>query len=174
MDSVPTIVITGFMGTGKTAVAKSLAKQLGVAIIDLDRFITEGTGRTPAQIIAQDGEQAFRTIETKALTDIVRAGRAGVIALGGGAWIEETNRTVIEEHKCLAVWLDTPFAECWKRIQSSGEDRPLGRTEQQARDLFERRRPVYQLATLHVEVLSDETAPELATRIKAKLAMFDT
>jgi shikimate kinase len=170
VTSIPIIVIIGFMGSGKTSVAQTLAAQLGLETTDLDNFITRAVGRTPAQIITQDGEQAFRAIETNALGKLFQTTSAGVIALGGGAWIEETNRSLIDENRCLSIWLDTPFEKCWKRIQSSAESRPLGKTEQQARDLFERRRPVYQLATLHFEVLSDETAAELAARIISKLA----
>jgi len=169
VDSVPTIVITGFMGSGKTAVAQALAALLNLPMIDLDEFITDAVGRTSAQIIGDDGERAFRKIETDALRSLLRAPR-GVIALGGGAWIEGTNRTLIDEHNCLTIWLDTSFAECWKRIQSSEEERPLGKTEQQAKDLFERRRPVYELATLHLRVLDNETADELAARLKAHVA----
>lgn len=173
LSEVPIIVIIGFMGCGKTAVARSLAAQLNLETTDLDDFITETVGRTPAQIITEDGEQAFRAIETSALGKLLQTTRAGVIALGGGAWIEDTNRKLIKKNDCISVWLDTPFDECWRRIQSSNEERPLGKTEQQAKELFERRRRVYQLATLHVEVLSDETADELATRIKSKLAMLN-
>jgi shikimate kinase len=174
VSSIPTIVIVGFMGSGKTAVGRALAAQLNLVMTDLDRLITDASGRTPAEIITQDGERAFREIESNALREILKTTRAGIIALGGGAWIEETNRRLIGANNCLTIWLETPFEKCWKRIQSSGEERPLGKTEQQAKDLFERRRPVYQLATLHVEALSDETADELATRIKSELATFNT
>jgi shikimate kinase len=173
LREIPIIVIIGFMGSGKTAVAQSLAAQLNLETTDLDDFITEAVGRTPAQIIVEDGEQAFRAIETNTLGELLQTTGAGVIALGGGAWIEDTNRKLLKKNDCLSIWLDTPFEECWKRIQSSNEERPLGKNEQQARDLFESRRPLYQLATLHFEVLSDETPTELATRIKAKLTSLN-
>jgi shikimate kinase len=165
VNSIPTIVIVGFMCSGKSAVAHSLAAQLNLKMIDLDKFVTETVGRTPAQIIAQDGEPAFRAIETEALTSVLQRSFAGVIALGGGAWIEETNRKLIEKNKCLSIWIDTAFDECWKRIQSSSEERPLGKTEQQAKELFERRRPIYKLATIHLKVGADETAGKLAARV---------
>jgi shikimate kinase len=169
VNSIPTIVIVGFMGSGKTAVAQSLAAQLNLPLIDLDKFITDNVGRTPAQIITQEGERAFRIVENLALTKILRQAQTNVIALGGGTWIEEANRKLIMQHKCFTVWLDTPFDECWRRIESSTEYRPLGRSEEQAKELFERRRPVYELATLHVKVLPDETVDALAARIKVKI-----
>src|SRR5688500_14997164 len=142
------IVITGFMGSGKTSVARELARRLDLAMVDLDERITEREGRSPAQLIIDEGEKAFRAIESEVLRELLEKGTASVIALGGGAWIEEVNRNVINQHSCLSVWLDVPFEVCWSRIEASGDDRPLGRTRQQAQALYDRRRSVYKLAKL--------------------------
>ncbi|HEU4870213.1 MAG TPA: shikimate kinase, partial [Pyrinomonadaceae bacterium] len=56
------IVITGFMGCGKSRVARALAQNLNVSFVDLDESITARTGRTPAQLIDEDGEPAFRRV----------------------------------------------------------------------------------------------------------------
>jgi shikimate kinase len=50
-----------------------------------------------------------------------------VIALGGGAWIEERNRDLIEQYSFTSIWLDAPFEVCWARIKDSDEERPLGK-----------------------------------------------
>src|ERR1041385_2146233 len=100
------IVITGFMGCGKSRIARALAQNLNVRFLDLDESITARTGRTPAQLIDEDGELAFRRIETDTLREVLNAGEAGVIALGGGAWIEAANRELIEQYRCSSVWLD--------------------------------------------------------------------
>ncbi|HJY30912.1 MAG TPA: shikimate kinase [Pyrinomonadaceae bacterium] len=167
----PPIVITGFMGCGKSRIARALAQNLNVRFVDLDERITAGTGRTPAQLIDQDGEPAFRNIETDSLREILKAGDAGVLALGGGAWIEAANRELINEYGCASVWLDVPFEVCWARIETGAEDRPLGRTKDQAAALYERRRPVYQLANLHIPVLGHEDLDELISRIKPRLEL---
>ena len=161
------IVITGFMGCGKSKVAGALAQYLNVSMVDLDESITARTGRTPAQLIDEDGEPAFRRIETNTLREVLQSGEAGVIALGGGAWIEPANRELINEYECSSVWLDVPFEVCWARIEYAAEDRPLGRTKAQAAALYERRRPVYQLATIHIPVLGHEELDELITKINA-------
>jgi shikimate kinase len=158
------------MGCGKSVVARALAAHLNVSFVDLDESITDRTGRTPAQLIKEDGESAFRCIETDTLREVLDAGEAGVIALGGGAWIEAANRELINQYGCSSVWLDVPFEVCWTRIESGGEDRPLGRTKSQAATLYERRRPVYQLATIHVPLLGHEDLDDLISVIKPRFS----
>lgn len=150
-----TIVITGFMGSGKTRVARELARRLDVAMIDLDDAITERELKSPAQLIVEHGESYFRAIESRVLGELLQTRAAGIIALGGGAWIEETNRKLVSECNCLSVWLDVPFEVCWTRIEASAEDRPLAKTREQAAALYQRRRPSYQLASVHVKSLED-------------------
>lgn len=159
------IVITGFMGCGKSKVARELARRFNVLFIDLDEKITQREGRSPAQLIVEDGERAFRAIESNTLREVLDTKTAGVIALGGGAWIEERNRAAIDSGKCVTVWLDVPFEICWSRIETSAEDRPLGRTKSQALELYERRRPIYELAKIHIAVEGHESIDTLVTQI---------
>ncbi len=107
------IIVVGFMGCGKTAVAEALARRLGCAMVDLDSFITDREGRSPAEIIVQDSEPQFREIETRALKVVLEEDAARVIALGGGAWMVDANRALVARHDCLSVWLDAPFDLCW-------------------------------------------------------------
>ena len=158
------IVFTGFMGCGKSKIAREIARRLNVAMVDLDERITEREGRSPAQLIVEDGEPAFRAVETETLRDVLESGDATVISLGGGAWIQEANRALVAQYSCLSVWLDAPFDLCWARIESSEEIRPLGRSRDQALALYEQRRPVYQLADVHVTV-GEETLEDLVSGI---------
>ena len=154
------------MGCGKTRVARELARRLDVVMVDLDDQITKRAGRTPAQLIVEDGEPAFRAMEFDTLRHVLQIGEAKVIALGGGAWIQEANRRILDQHDCLSVWLDAPFEMCWTRISASQEDRPLGRTRDQALALFEQRRPVYELANVHIAI-HDEIFENLVSRIQS-------
>jgi shikimate kinase len=153
------------MGCGKSKVAHELALRRNAVIVDLDEWITTRVGRSPAQLINEEGEPAFRVIETNALRELLQTEEAGVIALGGGAWIEEANRELIDRYSCTTVWLDTPFAICWERIEAAEEDRPLGRTREDAEERYNLRRPIYALAQLHIPVGAEETVDDLVDRI---------
>ncbi len=152
------------MGCGKTRVARELARQLNVVMVDLDDQITKRVGRSPAQLIVEEGEPGFRVIESDTLRHVLQIGEAKVIALGGGAWIQEANRRLLDQYGCISVWLDAPFEMCWTRISVSQEDRPLGRTREQALALYEQRRPVYELAKIHIPI-REENFEELISRV---------
>lgn len=154
------------MGCGKTRVARELARQLDVVMIDLDDQITKRVGRTPAQLIVEEGEPAFRDVESETLRYVLETGEARVIALGGGAWIQKANRQLLDQYDCISVWLDAPFEMCWTRISNSQEDRPLGRTREQALVLYEQRRPIYKLAKVHVAI-GEEKFENLISRIQS-------
>ena len=160
------IVLVGFMGCGKTTVGQELARRLGGDFIDLDTFIAENIGRTPAEIIRDDGEPAFRSIETRALEEVLRERGVRVIALGGGAWTMPANRTLVENQNCLSIWLDGPFELCWKRISAEGNPtRPLAPDRETARKLYEERHAAYRLAQLRIDVGTDKGLAEILVEI---------
>lgn len=160
------VVITGFMGSGKTSVARALAQILNCEMVDLDLAISDRERRTPKEIIELDGENAFREIETQVLREVLEAGLTRVIALGGGAWTMKRNRELITAHSGFAVWLDVPFRLCWQRISASGNERPLARNETQARKLYRARRAAYIQASLRIEARNksfSEVVKEIVT-----------
>jgi shikimate kinase len=151
-------IILGFMGCGKTTVATDLARQLECKFIDLDSFITESQGRSPAEIIEQDGEPAFRQIESLALTEVLKDHNARVIALGGGTWAIPANRTLIALYDCLTVWLDAPFETCWQRIIDRGKTvRPLAPDRETAKARYDLRRDDYALAERSIPILPSDS-----------------
>ena len=158
------IVILGFMGCGKTTVAKELARQLDCEFVDLDSFITERHTRSPAEIIQEEGEESFREIETLALRDVLQDKQAHVIALGGGTWTIPANRTLVALHDCVTVWLDAPFEVCWKRI-SGQTNRPLAPDRDTARARYESRRGDYALAERPIAVDEFDAVETLAEQI---------
>lgn len=159
------IIIVGFMGCGKSRVARELAKLLNCVAVDLDKVIAEETGRTAKEIIEEDGEQAFREVETDTLRRTLEAESARVISLGGGAWIRQGNRELVTNHNALSVWIDTPFQICWQRIQAARNKRPLARNREQAKALFNERRPTYALAAQRVPVRGVDASSKAALAI---------
>lgn len=159
------IVLTGFMGAGKSTVAESLASRFDSRMIDLDALIAGREGRSITDIIDEDGEPRFREIETRALLDTLEYKDAHVIALGGGTWTLEHNRALIAEHDCITVWLDAPFELCWKRITSQHTLRPLARNQEKARQLYDLRISCYSQAMLRVEITFDKSIEDLTSSI---------
>ncbi len=164
------IVVIGFMACGKTEVARVVANQLNLKMIDLDEEITSSERRSPAELIREEGEGSFRNIESASLQRVLEQNEANVIALGGGAWIQPANRQLLAAKNATIVWLDTPFEICWNRIESSSEDRPLGTTKEQASELFKQRYPIYELAPIRIDVIGTDTPPEIAGRVLDLLA----
>jgi shikimate kinase len=150
------IVITGFMGAGKTTLARELARALACDAVDLDALITAREGRSPRELIDEEGEAAFREIESRALAVALGTKAARVVALGGGAWAIEGNRAAVRaEPDCFTVWLDAPFDLCGERVgvaDGDGGERPLARERERARALYDERRALYGLADARVGV----------------------
>ena len=165
------IVILGFMGSGKTTVARELARALNCHAIDLDALISEREKRSPASILKQSGEDEFRRIETETLCHVLEEQSTGVatriVALGGGAWTLQRNRDLISAHNGVTIWLDAPFELCWERIEAGGSARPLAPSRERAEKLYRERRPVYELANVHI-VISETTAAAKAARTIAE------
>jgi shikimate kinase len=113
--SIKRIVLTGFMGSGKTTVGRLLAAQLGWSFIDLDDEIVRRHGCSIADIFAVSGELLFRNTETEALTALLRESRI-VLALGGGAIETEANRDLLStSEQTLVILLTAPFGTLYER-----------------------------------------------------------
>jgi shikimate kinase len=161
----PRIVIVGFMGCGKTTVAKALAARLECGMLDLDAIIATQQNLSVPELINERGESGFRDAETAALQAVLDRQTPRIIALGGGAWTLERNRDLINKHGCHTVWLDAPYDLCWQRISAQSVPRPLAPEDPTARKLFSERHPLYALANLRVRVTDKTSADDLAAEI---------
>ncbi len=156
------IFLTGFMGSGKSTIGEALADLLGRPFVDLDARIEAITNRSIPDIIARDGEERFRQIESETLRRTARTSNA-IIALGGGAITREENRRLILD-KGISIWLDVPFDICWQRIQQDENVRPLAPDEATARQRYTERQPLYQQSLLRISA-ADQTPAEVAAEI---------
>lgn len=159
------IALTGFMGVGKSSVARHLSNLLEIENIDLDAFIEETEGRGVAEIIDAEGIDAYREIETRCLLHVLNELNAGIISLGGGTFTIPRNREMIREKGIVTVWLETSFEHCWYNIKSSKKDRPLARDKRAAKKLFDERQKIYCLADWHFIIRPEFTSYDIATQI---------
>jgi shikimate kinase len=161
------VILVGFMGAGKTSVGAELARLLGWPFEDLDDRIQSCEGRTIEEIFRDSGEAEFRRCEHMALRDLLAESESNcrVIALGGGAFAQPGNASLLRDRNIPSVFLDAPVQELFRRCQKQELNRPLRQNEAQFRNLYDMRRPLYMTATHHVETdgkLISETAAEVA------------
>lgn len=162
------LVLTGYMGAGKTSVGRRVAGRLGRAFVDADREIETRAGMPIPEIFATRGEVWFRRTEETVIREIL-GGEPGVLALGGGALESERTRGLVTRVADV-VWLRAGIDVAWARVEGSG--RPLAGD----RARFERRalarEPAYRAAAA-LEVDADGPADEIAARVAAWAAQRD-
>jgi shikimate kinase len=156
------IVLTGFMGAGKSTVGRRLAKRLGLEFVDTDELIEALAGKSVKDIFKADGEGRFREYERdvlKTLAESAGSGRAGmVVSTGGGIIKDPVNRTNLKRIG-LVVWLKVSLDDAVKRTTRGGrmdEERPLlanGGKEAAGKLLLERE-PFYAEADVIVDTTS--------------------
>lgn len=162
------IVLTGFMGAGKTTVGRELANRLAWPFVDLDERIEARAGATVRELFERDGEAAFRSIEREELAGALAADPA-VVATGGGTLAFPANLELARQ-RGLVVWLNPTFATIVRRMGGRGkEDRPLFRDEESAFALYRQRLAAYGGADLKLDVGEEEAAAEVAARLHLRI-----
>jgi shikimate kinase len=142
------IYLVGFMGAGKTSVARALARRLGWRAVDIDDMIEQRERQSVASIFARQGEPYFRSLERTVLMDQVPT-RHLVVSTGGGTFVDVQNRAVIKGDGAT-VWLDVPFHRILSRVPADGR-RPLAADRTEFERLFLLRRAAYADAHYRVD-----------------------
>ena len=142
------LYLVGFMGSGKTTLARALGRRLGWRHVDLDEEIERREGRSVSQVFAEHGEAYFRKAEREVLLAFLPM-RNVVVATGGGTFVQPANRADILADG-VVVWLDVPFARIVDRVPSDGR-RPLAADRDAFAALFEERRAAYRQAHLRLD-----------------------
>ena len=168
----PRVVLIGPPGCGKSTVAGVLAERLGLAARDTDTDVEVVAGKSVADVFLEDGEPRFRALEREAVTQAL-AVHDGVLALGGGAVLDEYTQAALEAYAAaggVVVFLDVSLAHAGPRV-GFNQARPLllGNPRAKWQALMDGRRPVYErLATLRV--LTDARTPgQVAHEIETAL-----
>ena len=145
-----TVTLVGLMGAGKSTVGRRLAQAMGRDFYDSDDEIEKAAGLPISEIFALHGEAEFRRGEQKVLARLL-SGPPHVLATGGGAYLNPDTRALLRQ-QAVTVWLAADLDTLWKRV-SKRSHRPLLRTDnprQVLSDLFESRKPIYDLADIKV------------------------
>jgi shikimate kinase len=159
------LALTGFMGVGKSSVARHLEHMTGCPRIDLDAMVEQSAGKAISEIIEAGGEERFREIEAEALAKVIESNQGCILSLGGGTWTVATNRDLIKQSGFTSIWLESSFEHCWYNIKFSRKERPLARDKDAARELFDQRQKLYCLADWHFLVKPGSTSYDVALEI---------
>lgn len=167
------IVITGFMGTGKTAVGLELARRLGRAFVDTDEILTERLGTSLGEFFRQHGEERFRREEQKLVSELGKLNGL-VIATGGGTMLLAVNRETLARNGEI-ICLEAAPEVVIRRLEETG-DRPLlpeGKVRERVYSLLELRKGSYAMIPRHIDT-SHLTLHEVVDRILNHLGLDES
>lgn len=151
------IVLTGFMGSGKSTVGPLIAERLGWRFVDVDNVIEHDAGMAIAQIFATRGEAAFRELEYATIARLAHKEKL-VLALGGGAIEREETRTLLlNSPGTLLVHLEVELKTTLARCGGTEGTRPVLADQANLAARYERRLPLYR--TAHVSIRADDKTP---------------
>ncbi|HWP64329.1 MAG TPA: shikimate kinase [Candidatus Limnocylindria bacterium] len=168
------LILTGFMGTGKTEVGRRLARATQRPFVDTDKLVEAAAGRSIAEIFATEGEVRFRALEREAVQQAVAVPNA-VVATGGGALLDPDSRRLLLSAGPVVCLTATP-EEILRRL-GDAEDRPLLRGGTPAerlakiRAILDAREASYSLATHRIDTTGrsvDELVSEIRTLVGAE------
>src|SRR3984957_15735276 len=170
MQRVSRLILTGFMGAGKSTVGAILARDLGWRFLDLDQVIETNSHRTVAEIFRDYGEAEFRRLERQTVQQLSNDEEI-VLALGGGTVEDESTRSLLihSPGNCL-VFLHAELPELLARCTAEGKTRPLLTEPEAVEARHARRLPHYRAA--HVTVTTSGLAPqEVANQVLAQVSL---
>ncbi|MGW5850784.1 shikimate kinase [Streptomyces sp. NPDC055254] len=171
MTGGPLVVLVGPMGSGKSTVGSLLAERLGVGYRDTDADIVAAEGREISDLFVDEGEPYFRELERRAVAAAV-AEHTGVLALGGGAVLDEGTRELLAGRP--VAYLSMDVEEAVRRV-GLGAARPLlaVNPRRQWRELMDARRPLYTEVARVVVATDDRTPEEVAQAVLDALELKD-
>lgn len=161
------VILIGFMGCGKSSVAVKLSYRLKQAMTDTDSLIEKRQGKTIAEIFAQDGEDAFRKMETEVLMGLKETAKNQVISVGGGVPVREENRILMKEIGKV-VYLRAKPETLYERVKDD-TGRPLlqcSDPQEKIRTLLEERKEAYEAAADLIVDVDDKNFGQILYEIE--------
>ena len=164
--SVPTIVLVGPPGSGKSTIGRRLSRALSTRLTDTDEMIEQRMGKTCGEVFSELGEPEFRRIEEQVVAEALT--HDGIVSLGGGAVISQATRDLLADHN--VVYLEISIAEGVRRTEGNNSRPVLQAADPEARyrALYEARRAFYEDAATF-KVRSDERSPQ---RVVAEILSY--
>jgi shikimate kinase len=155
------VYLVGFMGAGKSSVARALARRLDWRVEDIDERIEARERRDIPTIFRQEGEPYFRGVEREELIGLL-SNRGTVVATGGGTFIDPSSRALMLRDGAV-IWLDAPLPTILARVPLDGR-RPLAADRHEMESLYNQRRAAYSLAHFRLDA-GKASIEELVDRI---------
>jgi Shikimate kinase len=171
MEQGKNIFLIGFMGTGKSTIAKKLADELLYEYVEMDQIISEREGKMITQIFEEQGEVYFRELETS-LLDEIQQGTGKIVSCGGGVILHEKNQRIMKE-KGVVILLSASAETIFERVKNSGS-RPLLNTNMNLdyiKQLYKKRYPLYLQASQIVIDTEGKNVDDLCDEIKEKVGV---
>ncbi|MCP6757643.1 MAG: shikimate kinase [Fischerella sp. CENA71] len=158
------LYLIGMMGAGKTTLGRMLARELKYGFVDTDDLLEKAAGKTINQIFAEEGEAAFRQLESQILAQVCAFTKL-VIATGGGIILRRDNWSYL--HHGIIIWLDASVEILYKRLAEDTTRPLLQDTDPQGklRSLLEQRQALYNQADLRITITAEETSEQIIKRI---------
>ncbi len=160
------IILTGFMGCGKTSVGIRLSYTLRRTLIDTDKWIEKKQGKTVSEIFASEGEEAFRRMESECIRELIGTAEGQIISTGGGLPVRKENRKLLKKLGTVYYLEVTP--ECVYERLKGDTTRPLLQGEnprEKIRELLEAREAFYQEGADVVIEVSAKSFEDIITEI---------
>lgn len=167
LKRTPGLFLVGFMASGKSTAGHLLAQKLGWQFADVDANIEQAQGTTIRELFERHGESTFRELEAKAIENhvsVIRTGHPWVLALGGGAFVQERNWQLISNNG-ISLWLDCPLSRVQRRL-GGDTSRPLAANPNRLAALYEARQTLYARADYRIDADCDNP-DEVVSRILA-------
>ena len=169
------IVILGYMGSGKTTIAKLLSEKIKIQVLDLDKSIEERLNLSVKTIFETKGEIYFRKIEHQLFSELMANNETMILSLGGGTPCYAGNHLLLNGEGVMSIYLKASIETLYKRLSKAQPNRPLlsalEKEEMQefiAKHLFDRSY-YYNQATFKVAV-DGKSAEEIVSEIETLLA----
>lgn len=160
------IILIGFMGTGKSSVADGISQKLHIPKADVDAEIVTRAERAIPVIFEQEGEEAFRALESKVLYELLQAPESAVIATGGGAVLKEMNREHMLEHGLVIQLFASPEVIISRVKHDTGRPLLQGDVTDRVNSLLKARAGAYDFAHLTIDT-TNLTLDEVVDQIVA-------